>query len=256
MNAIAENPRAVIGGNNPPPTITAFEAVIGNLDDLYDEAMLWFDGEECTTQDQADALNTLLSRITDGAKAANELREAEKKPHDDAVEEIQSRYNAYIGNFFSKNKANGKATLARDAVKKTLKPYLDELDRKQQEVARLAREEADRKQREAIEAMRQRESANLAERAAAEQLVVEAKRAEADARKAEGAKAHAKGEGRAVGLRTVRRPVMIDLKEAAAWVWATRRDELAAFIQDQAEKAVRAGAAAIKGFDIVEEKVL
>lgn len=35
-----------------------------------------------------------------------------------------------------------------------------------------------------------------------------------------------------------------------------RRDELMAFVQDQADKAVRSGARSIQGFDVIEEKVL
>ena len=256
MRTIAENPRAVIGANNPPVELTAFDAVKINIDDLYDEAVLWLDGEPITTQDQADALNTLMSRIKDAAKAADDQRVLEKKPHDDAIDEIQGRYNPLISNFFSKNKTSGKAAIAMDAAKKALKPYLDELDRQQQEKARLAREEADRKQREAMEAMRARDSANLAQREEAERLAQEAKFAEATAQRAENAKAHAKGDGRATGLRTVWKANMIDRKQAAAWVWVDHNEELMTFIQDLADKEVRAGKRQIAGFDIVPEKVL
>jgi hypothetical protein len=246
----------MIGHNNPPVELTAFEAVKINIDDLYDEAVLWLDGEPITTQEQADALNTLMSRIKDAAKAADDQRVEEKKPHDDAIDEIQGRYNPLISGFFSKNKTSGKATLAMDAAKKTLKPYLDELDRKQQEAARIAREEADRKQREAMEAMRARDSANLAQREEAERLVQEAKAADTAAHKAENAKAHAKGEGRATGLRTVPRAVMVSRKEAAAWVWVDHNEELMTFIQELADKEVRSGKRQIPGFDVVLEKVL
>ncbi len=246
----------MMGHNNPPVEITAFDAIKINIDDLYDEALLWLDGEPVETQDQADALNTLMSRIKDAAKAAEDQRTAEKKPLDDAIDEIQGRYNPLISGFFSKNKTAGKATMAMDAAKKALKPYLDELDRRQQEAARLAREEAERKQREAMEAMRKRDAANLAQREEAERLVREAKVAEEAARKAENAKAHAKGEGRATGLRTVHRCVMVNRKEAAAWVWVDHNEELMAFVQELADKAARAGSRKIPGFDIVEEKVL
>ena len=49
---------------------------------------------------------------------------------------------------------------------------------------------------------------------------------------------------------------MIDAKEAAAWVWVERRDELMSFVQDLADKAVRAGSRQIRGFNVIEEKVL
>ncbi len=257
MSAIlAENPRAVAGNNNPPEPMTAFDAVEINIIDLYEEAKLWLEGEPVTTQDQADALNTLMSRIKDAAKAAEDQRTVEKKPHDDAIDEIQGRYNPLIAGFFSKNKTAGKATMAMDAAKKALAPYLIKLDRKQQEAARLAREEADRLQREAMEAMRARDAANLTQREDAERLAQEAKAAEQAASRAENTKAHAKGEGRATGLRTVYRAVMADRKAAAAWVWVDHNEELMIFIQELADRAVRAGMRKINGFDVIEEKVL
>lgn len=235
------NVTAAIGHNRSP-----FDLVKESIEDLYHEAKLWLDGEPVTTQEQADALNTLQSRIREAAKEAEKARKAEAKPFDDGKAEVQARYKPI----------QNRADEADAAVKAALRPYLLELDRRQQEAARLAREEAARKQQEAMEAMRQRDAANLAEREEAEQLVKEAKAAKEAARKAGQAKAHAKGEGRATGLRTVHCAVMIDPKEAAAWVWVERRDDLMVFVQDLADKAVRGGARTIRGFDVIEEKVL
>jgi hypothetical protein len=254
---VAENPRAVIGANMPPVEMTAFEAVKINIIDLYDEAKVWLDGEPVTTEEQASAINTLIDRIKKAAKAADDQRDIEKNPHDTAINEIQGRYNQLIAGFFSQNKSvTGKAKLALDAALKALEPYLLEVDRQQKEKAHLARIEADRLQEEAVAAMRQRDAANLQQREEAEQLVREAKKAETVAHKAEGAKAHAKGEGRAIGLRTVHRAVLTDKKLAAAWVWVDRNDELMVFIQDLADKAVRGTTRSIPGFEIIEEKVL
>ena len=52
------------------------------------------------------------------------------------------------------------------------------------------------------------------------------------------------------------RAVMTSEREAAAWVWNMRRDELLIFIQDQADKAVRGGARNLMGFNVIEEKVI
>lgn len=252
MDTIAENPRAVIGGNGGPE-LTAFDAVKINITDLYDEARQWLDGTPIETQEQADAINTLKARIKDAIKAAETQRLIEGAPHKQAIDEIQARYNELIGN----NKSvTGIALKAEDACNKALKPYLLELERQQQEAARVAREEADRKQREAMEAMRQRDAANLAETEEAEKLVQEAKKAEAAAAHAEKARAHARGDGRATGLRTVYRAEIVDRKQAAAWVWVDHNDALMAFIQDLADKAVRTGARKLPGFEIIEEKVL
>jgi len=242
------NTVATMGHNKPP-----FEMSKEAIEDLYNEAKLWLTGEPVTTQQQADALNTLKDRIKKAAKAAEENRKTEIKPHQDEVDTIQALYNTLIG----KNKSvTGLAIKAEEAVNAALKPYLLELDRQQQEAARIAREEAAKKQAEAMVAMRQRDAANLESREDAERLVEEAKKAEEAARKAEGAKAHAKGDGRATGLRTVYRAVMVDEREAAAWVWQEHRDALMVFAQDLADKAVRGGARTIKGFNVEGEKVL
>lgn len=242
------NERAVIGNNMPP-----FELSKAAITDLYEEAKLWLDGEPVTTQEQADALNTLKDRIKKAAKEAKARYEDEIKPHQDTVKSIQAHYNELIG----ENKSvTGLAVKAEQAVNAALKPYLLELDRQQQEKARIAREEAAKAQQAAMEAMRQRDAANLAQQEDAEKLVAAAKAAESAANKAEGAKAHAKGEGRATGLRTVWKAVMADNREAAAWVWKERNAELMAWVQDQADKAVRSGARKIHGFDVIEEKVL
>jgi hypothetical protein len=253
MPALAENPRAVIGSNNPPSEMTAFDAIRINIEDLFEEAGQWLDGTPVTTQQQADAINTLKARIKDAHKAAEDARVAEIKPHQDTVAAIQARYNSLIG---SNKTVVGIAVKAEQACNAALKPYLLELDRQQQEAARLAREEADRKQEEAMASMRQRDAANLADRDAAERLVQEAKQAEAAANTAEKAKAHAKGDGRATGLRTVYRAVMTNGTAAAAWAWNERNADLMEWIQDQAEQAVRAGRRAIPGFEIVTEKVI
>ncbi len=236
----------MMGHNNPPVEMTAFDAVKANMDDLYEEAKTWLDGDPVTEQEQADALNTLQTRIRDASKEAEKQRKIEAKPFDDGKAEVQARYKPVLN----------RADEADAAVKAALKPYLIELDRKQQEAARIAREEAERKQREAMEAMRQRDAANLAQREEAERLANEAKAAAAAAQKAENVKAHAKGEGRATGLRTVNRAVMVDARQAAAWVWVDHNEALMAWVQDLADKAVRSGARKISGFEVIEEKVL
>lgn len=250
---VAENPRAIMGGNNPPVELTPFDALKIRINDLHEEALQWLDGTPVTTQEQANAINTLKASIKAATKEAEAARLEEITPPQQTVAEIQARYNELIG---SNKSVTGIAIKAEQACNEALKPYLLELQRKQEEEAKRAREEAAKKQAEAMEAMRQRDAANLAQIEQAERLVKEAKEADAAARKAENAKAHAKGEGRATGLRTVYRAVIADEKEAAAWVWVERRSELMAFVQELADKAVRAGSRQLRGFNVIEEKVL
>jgi hypothetical protein len=245
------NQTATIGHNNPPPS--PFELMAEHINDLYTEAAQWLDGEPVTTQAQADALNTLENRIREAAKDCEAMRKEEVKPLDDAKAEIQERYNPLIG---KTTKVTGKTVAAIDAVKAALKPYLLELDRQQREAAEAARKEAEAKQAAAMEAMRHRDAANLEQAAEAERLVQEAKKAEAEAAKAEKAKAHAKGDGRASGLRAVWRATLTDERAAAGWLWTDHKAELMAFVQEQADKATRAGKRSIPGFEITEHKEL
>jgi len=245
------NQIAPIGHNSPPPS--PFELMAEHINDLYAEASQWLDGEPVTTQQQADALNTLDARIREAAKDCEAMRKEEVKPLDDAKAEIQGRYNPLIG---ETKTVTGKTVAAINAVKAALKPYLVELDRKQREAEALAKAEAERARLAAIEAMQNRDASNLEQAEEAERLVREAKQAETAAKQAENAKAHAKGEGRATALRSVWHASMSDEKAAAGWMWTNHRAELMAFVQEHADKAVRSGKRSIHGFEIIEHKEL
>jgi len=241
------NQIAAIGHNQAP---TPFDDIEKRINDLYEEALLWLDGEEVTEQALADELNTLASQIREAAKEAEEMRKAEAKPFDDGKKEVQDRYNPLI------QKGKGKTELALNAVKSALKPYLLELDRIQQEAAEKAREEAEQAERDAQAAMQRRDPSNLEQQEEANRLAEQAKSAQKAANKAENAKAHAKGAGRATGLRTRTKVSIANEREAAGWAWKHDREALMIFVLTQAEKAVRAGSTKLDGFSITEEKVI
>lgn len=244
---------AVIGHNQPPEP-TPFEAIRARINDLYGEATNWCDGEPVKTQQQADALNTLANYIKAAESEADELRITENKPFDDGKAEVQARYNVLIGKTKS---VTGLTVKALEAVKAALKPYLIELDRQQQEVARKAREEAEKAIAEAQAAIRTTDAANLEAREQAEQLVSDAKDLERDANRLAKAKPQAHGDGRAVGLRTVYSAVMLSYREAAAWAFVERKNELETFLMDLAKAEIRAGKRdAWQGFAVKEEKVI
>lgn len=242
MNQIAQ-----IGDNNPP---TPFDEIETKINDLYEEAKQWLDGDPVTQQDQADALNTLANHIREAAKEAEIMRKAEAEPFDKGKADVQERYNPLI------QKGKGKTELALNAVKSALKPYLLELDRIQQEAAKKAREEAERAERDAQAAMQHRDPSNIEHQEEANRLAEQAKEAQKAANKAENAKAHAKGAGRATGLRTRTKVSISNEREAAGWAWKYDREALMIFVLTQAEKAVRAGATNLEGFNITEEKVI
>lgn len=253
------NPRARIGGNNPPESIdaptkpTPFDVVSKRILDLYDEATLWLDGAKVDSQDLADGIANLTAELRKAAEAADEARIAENKPFDDGKAAVQAKYAPLIADT---KKQKGKAILAIEGCKAALAPWLLKIDQEKRAAAEKARKEAEEKTRAAQEAIRAAQRDNLAERAAAEELIINAKKAQRAAVKAEKSTATAgNGFGRSLHLRTVYTPVMTDMRAAARHYWTTRENEMEAFFQGLADADVRAGIREIPGFEIREEKV-
>lgn len=246
MSAIvAENPRAVIGGNQPPEP-TPFEAAEKEIGDLYEEARAWLDGAKVDRQELADGIGNLLGMLRSAEKKADTARAAEKKPHDDAAKAVQAKYRPLLD----------RAQLASDACKKALAPWLAKLEQEKREAAEKARIEAEQRQWLAEQAVQAARDASLDEQAKAEARVKAAKEAERDAKRAEKAPAVAGGAvGRSVGLRTVHYAVMTDPVAAARHFWQTHPDEMKANLQTIADREVRQGKREIPGFDIRAEKV-
>lgn len=240
-------------GHNQPPEPTPFEAIETRINDLYDEAKIWLDGEPVTTTKQAAALNTLENLIRAAAKDAEALRKTEVAPLDDAKAEIQARYNALIG---ETKTVTGKTVTAINAVKAALKPYLLEVERRQREDAARAKAEADALAKAAQDAIAARDKANLQSIEAAEQLITDAAQARKDADRIAAAKPLAKGEGRATGLRTVYKVEIASYRDAAAWAYKEKSRELADFLVEVAQAEVRTGKREISGFNIIEERTV
>lgn len=227
--------RHQIGANNPPADPSDFELIEAQINDLYDEARNWLDGEPVTTQGQADGLNKLIDAISKAQKQADELRKSEVKPFDDAKAAIQSRYNALIGETKS---VTGKTVLAIKAAKLALTPWLQKLDAEKREAERLARERAEEAANVAREAHKQADVTDLAAQEEAERLLNVAKQANIEARVAANDKAQAKGSGRATGLRSFWRAEITDKTEFARWAWVWRRPEVDGFFTELADKIV------------------
>lgn len=248
--ALADNPRAIIGGNAPP--LSPFEIAEKAVNDIYAKTLLWLDGHTVDSQELADGVANLLAEIRKAEKLADDTRKAEKATLDAAIAEIQTRYAPLIADTKA---VTGKTVLAAAACKTALQPWLDAEDRRIKEAARMAREEAERQRREAEDALRASDAANLAERARAEELLSAAKRAETAANVAGRQTATAGGEfGRATGLRTVYVPSIANEVIAARHVWTEAREEMREFLIGWAERQVRLGVRTIPGFTITEEK--
>lgn len=248
--ALAENPRAVIGGNAPP--LTPYEIAKKTVEDIYAETILWLDGHEIDSEEMADGVGNLLAAIRKAEKLAEDTRKAENKPFDDGKAEVQARYAPLIADTKT---IKGKTVLAVAACKAALEPWLIAKAKRLEEEARKAREEADRQRREAEEVLRASDARNLAEREAAEALLHQAKKADTAANVAARQTATAGGAfGRAAGLRATWVVTIDDPVEAARTCWGEAREEMLGFMREWAERQVRLGRRAIPGFTITEQK--
>jgi len=247
-----ENSVKEIGvGHNGAPEATPFEIVKDKIDGLYDEAKLWLDGEDITSQEQADEIQKLMRLIQAAEKEADEARKVEAKPHDEAKAEIQERFNLLIGNTKS---VTGKTVKAVEACKKALTPWLEKKEAERLEREAAALKEAEEKNRLAMEAIRQRTGDNLEQNEQAEQLVKEAKAADSQARRIGNEKASAKGFGRAASLRTSYVSQVTDYTAFARYVWAHHKVNLCDFLDDLARQIVARGNHNIDGVTVKEER--
>lgn len=235
-----------IGHNNPP----AFDAIKVHVDDLMLEAKNFCDGSPVENQAQADLVARLIDDFRAAQKAADDARKEEARPFDEGKAKVQEKYAVLIADTKSQK---GSIVRALEALKATLTPWLQKLERERQEAERAAREEAERKAREAAEAMRAASASDIVAREEAESMVAAAEAAEAEAARIAKDKAHAKGDGRAIGLRKTYRPVLTDRRAALVHYAATRPDDLVGFLCRLAEADVREGKRTIPGFDVLEE---
>lgn len=249
-------PARGIGDNRPPepinPEPTPFDVARDKIDQLYEEAALWLDGQPIASQEQADGLAALLRLMQDAAKRAEDARKAEVKPLDEAKAAIQARYAPLIGDTKA---GKGKAVRAIDAMKTAQTAWLVHLDKQKQEAARKAREEAEQKAREAQESIRAADRANIVEMEAAERRIAEARAAADAAARAERDKAGAKGfAGRGVGLRTTYEPEVADVRAACRHYFVTRPEAFAAVCLQLAKEDFRRGLRDVPGIRCVERK--
>lgn len=228
---------ATIGHNNPPARLAIFE----EIDDLYNEAKNWADGEPITNEEMHDAITRLYDGLHDAGKRADALRVEEKRPLDDAVKAIQDRYNPYV------QPKKGKVDRGKAALGDLLAAWRAAVQAKKAEEARLAREEADRIAAEAQAAIRA-SSGNLEEREKAEELLAEAKQVERFARRQD--KAATTG----TGLRSYWVATLTDAGAALDWAYERDPARFTELVQQMANEAVRAGARKVPGFAVAEEK--
>lgn len=234
---------ATLGHNNPPEP-TPFEALQIHIADLMETAQGFLDGEPITTQAVADEVGKLLDAARQADKAAEAQRKIEAKPFDDGKAEVQVRYKPL----------STKCDLVATTAKKALAPFLAaEQARKDAEAAE-ARRIADAATAKAQEALRA-SGTDLAAREQAEGLLKDAKKAEGIANRAGKDKAMVAGGARSISQRSVWTAVLADPVAALKHYREAQPEALKAWLAEQAQRDVNAGARTIPGFTISESKV-
>lgn len=238
------------GHNGGPPldddpandNVPAYVAIFTEIDDLYGEAKNWADGEAISSQEMHDQIERLYDGLHEAGKRADALRVEEKKPLDDAVAAVQSRFNPYI------QPKKGKVDRAKASLGELLSPWRKKVaDDKAAEAAAKAAEAA-AATKAAEEAIRS-SSGNLCAREYAEELLADAKKLERGAKRAD--KAATTG----TGLRTVYKVNIADQEKALDWAFGYAPGEFIAMALSLAEEQVRRGVRELPGFTIVEDKV-
>lgn len=266
------NPRAIVGGNNPPPdeapvAPTGREAIEAHADDLLTEAANWADGVAIENDGQAEAVGKLYRDMQAAASLINDHAAEEKKPHNDALTEIGLWQNGYTAKE-KKTIPDGKLTKAIAALGRLQAAWLQK-----QEDERRAREKAaaDAALAAAQEAMALRaeakETTDLAVMDRAEDALAGAKALLREAEVVAKEKPRvAAGEGqRAVTLRTIYHARLIDAPGSWGAAYGHYKQipefmaEFHALIQRWADRDARNEAARLRGvpgFNFVEEKVV
>jgi len=231
--------KALIGDNNPPDE---FKSITKEVNDLYQTAIDFLNGDPIITQKLADSVEKILVLTKDVAKRANELREYEAYPHNEAKNAIQAKYAPLIAKTKS---TTGKTHLAIKACKDALLPWKKLLQEKKDEEARIAREEAESKQKEAVTALI---ASSLEDREEAEKLVKEANASKAKAKRISNDKVK--------GMRTIWNVKVINPVELMRHYWKTQPVMLGEYAKGLAEQDVRLGIRSIPGCEITSDKVV
>lgn len=230
---------ATIGDNNPPDE---FAIISDEINDLYDTAKDFLDGDPIINQGQADSVEKILVLTKDAAKRANELREYEVCPHNEAKNAIQAKYAPLIAKTKS---TTGKTHLAIKACQDALLPWKKLLQEKKDEEARIASEEAESKQKEAVAALR---ASILEDREEAEKLIKEANASKAKAKRI--------SKDNVKGMRTVWNVKVINPVELMRHYWITQPTTLGEYVKGLAEQDARSGIHTIPGCEITPDKVV
>lgn len=211
-----DNPRAVIGGNNPPDPI---DEINNKFEVEREEAENWADGFRVETDAQEKQVDALR-------KAMRDWRIALEKGQKEAVAPLTAAANAERDRW---KPSIADAKSHEDCLIAAVDAYKRKRAEEREAEERRARAEAEAARRAAAEAAAKADAANLEERRAAAEAQREADEAQ---RRAVAASKAADTKG----LRTVTRYEITDHRALLNWVARNRRDDVTAFIEDWARR--------------------
>jgi hypothetical protein len=242
MATVADAPP--IGHNNPPEP-TPLEQARETISLLDVEASAWFDGEPIQNERQAEDVARLLDAARKAEKQFDAHRKAEKQPHDDAAKAVDAAWKPVITD----------AKRIVEIAKAAQTTWLIKLDDEKRAREAAARKEAEEKAHAALK-LAQEADGSLAAAKARDAAIEEAKKAKAAAARAAHDKANAKGAGmaRAVSLRTTWCAEVQDRRALLNHIAKSAPDDLTAFVEEWAARAVRGGARELPGVRVYEER--
>lgn len=241
MIKTADTEAAGIGHNNPPDP---FKDMVKEIDDLYGEAKQWLDGEDLTTDGQADTIGDMVAMFRTLKATHTKLKDIEKRPHLDANSAIEKVYKPELT----------KITRAIDNLLPVLTKWNQKKEAEQKAEAErlriLAEEEAAAAQEEL-----QSSTGNLEAREQAETRVEQSDTLTQEAKKAGKEKTQSGGNyGRKIGMKTIWHTTLIDINDAFVELGDDPR--VAEVLITIAKEKVRVNKVCeIKGFEIKDERV-
>lgn len=212
---MTDNPRATMGGNNPPDPL---DEATAPFSDSIEEAQNWLDGTQVESAEQMKAVDALTKDVKAAKKAADDARKAEGDPYRLKVNEINARYKPTIDDL--------------DRITKGLIEIVGAFKLKEAERKEAERSEAERKAREADDAARKAAQDAARSDIEAQRAADQAKRAAEDARK----KAAAASKDTVKGLRKVTRHEITDHRALLHYIAANHREDVTTFIEEWARK--------------------
>jgi hypothetical protein len=232
-------------GHNNPPEPTPLETAREVLADLTLEANNWIDGQDIANAEQAKAVAKLMDDARKAKTRFDNERKAEKAPHDQAAKAVDAAWKPVIAD----------ADRIVEVSKAAQTVWLIKQDEEKRALEAATRKVAEEAAAEA-KRLAEQSDGSLAAAKARDAAIEEAKRCEQVAHLAATAKAGAKGEGmtRAVSLRTTWRAEVKDRRALLNHIAKNHPDDLSAFLDDWAARAVRNGNHELPGVEAWAEK--